>query len=67
MSGTNWWRSAEVEVDDQVGEGPEALAEETGVLLWRKDGAGGIRAPALKGLSWEEEAPRFYGAQGADG
>lgn len=44
MSGTNWWRSIEVEVDDQVGEGSEALAEETGVLLWRKDEAGGIRA-----------------------
>lgn len=44
MSGTSWWRSIEVEVDDQVGEGSEALAEETGVLLWRKDGAGGIRA-----------------------
>ena len=56
-----------MEVDDQAGEGPEALVEETGVLLWRKDGAGGIRAPALKGLSWEEEAPRFSGAQGADG
>jgi len=44
VSGTNWQRSIEVEVDDQVGEGSEALAEETGVLLWRKDGAGGIRA-----------------------
>ena len=44
VSGANWWRSIEVEVDDQVGEGSEALAEETGVLLWRKDGAGGIGA-----------------------
>lgn len=56
-----------MEVEDQVGEGPGALAEETGVLLWRKDGAGGMRASALKGLSWGEEAPGFYGAQGADG
>lgn len=27
----------------------------------------GYKSPALKGLSWEEEADGFYGAQGADG
>lgn len=40
-SGTMGCQSTVVEVD---GEGLEALAKETGVLLWRKEGAGDIGA-----------------------
>lgn len=55
-----------MELDEQAGEGCEAAAEERGMFLWRKEGAGGHKGPALKSLSWEEEAVGFYGPQEAE-